>query len=639
MEKLLEILEKLNKVIDSVSIDSETLRKGTEKLEKAYEKLKKVLTSVYDKFIQLKDKLKENISNKLDKVKTTFFKIKGAIDKVKSGIQGAIFKVKSFVSKVKNGFNKVKSILDLLKGYIKQGIGIYFGIKPINDFIGKLRLFTRFFILLSANANKAFNPIIKTFSVLRKLTNISNLKTVQVLRKFATTLIGLARKSRNLFKVFTLLSVTGGKFRKVFGVVSNILNIANRFFRTSVILVRKLSNGIRVTMNFFSVLATRIALVSVRLRKFFRGIGATLNKIKFLAQLNPLIKILLYVPLAINLFKKFKSNLEPIIGSLTYLAERLNNFINAMFPLQEGGYLFEWIKFILEGLGVVLSYISLGLSIVFETLKPIAPVIGMIATVWALWNAIMYLSPLTWLIIGIVAVVAAIAILIKYTKGWGTAWQGLGDMLSAIWQQIKSDFWFLIDSIGYGFKLAFLNIVSFGQRAVQFVKNIGQAIKLAWQGKFSEARETLTQKIETKAQVQIEELKKNRDQRVKQYQLDFLNNAKTFGEGLKKVQSLSFDGKGLQRDISKVKNNFSFSADKTGNETPSLSTIPSGTQQGIGNITDGGKKQTNINVHFDKLIEQMNITTEQFVEGVDEMEDKVKEALLRVLNSTYEIQI
>ena len=59
---------------------------------------------------------------------------------------------------------------------------------------------------------------------------------------------------------------------------------------------------------------------------------------------------------------------------------------------------------------------------------------------------------------------------------------------------------------------------------------------------------------------------------------------------------------------------------------------------GIDGITGGGSKQTNITVTFDKLIEQLTIRSETIQEGVDELESRVTEALLRVLNSTNQMQ-
>jgi len=62
-------------------------------------------------------------------------------------------------------------------------------------------------------------------------------------------------------------------------------------------------------------------------------------------------------------------------------------------------------------------------------------------------------------------------------------------------------------------------------------------------------------------------------------------------------------------------------------------------QKGINSISGGGKKQTNINIHFDKMIEQLILTTSTLNEGIDEIEDKLKAILLRILNSANQMQL
>lgn len=61
-------------------------------------------------------------------------------------------------------------------------------------------------------------------------------------------------------------------------------------------------------------------------------------------------------------------------------------------------------------------------------------------------------------------------------------------------------------------------------------------------------------------------------------------------------------------------------------------------KNGINGISKGGKKQTNISITFEKLIEQLIIKAETLTEGVDDMEDKIKEALMRIMNSTNHLQ-
>lgn len=50
-------------------------------------------------------------------------------------------------------------------------------------------------------------------------------------------------------------------------------------------------------------------------------------------------------------------------------------------------------------------------------------------------------------------------------------------------------------------------------------------------------------------------------------------------------------------------------------------------------ITSGGSRPTNITINLNNLVEELHVTPADLKEGVDEIERRVKEALLRVLNS------
>ena len=50
-------------------------------------------------------------------------------------------------------------------------------------------------------------------------------------------------------------------------------------------------------------------------------------------------------------------------------------------------------------------------------------------------------------------------------------------------------------------------------------------------------------------------------------------------------------------------------------------------------ISEGGSRPTNINITLGNLVETLTITPANMSEGAAELEQKVREALLRVLNS------
>lgn len=55
-------------------------------------------------------------------------------------------------------------------------------------------------------------------------------------------------------------------------------------------------------------------------------------------------------------------------------------------------------------------------------------------------------------------------------------------------------------------------------------------------------------------------------------------------------------------------------------------------------IISGGSKKTNINVSFGKLIERLEIRSQTVEGGISDMESKVEEALVRILNSANQMQ-
>lgn len=60
-------------------------------------------------------------------------------------------------------------------------------------------------------------------------------------------------------------------------------------------------------------------------------------------------------------------------------------------------------------------------------------------------------------------------------------------------------------------------------------------------------------------------------------------------------------------------------------------------QQGIGGITGGGSKATNITINLGKFQDQLIIQTQTMQDGLEQLEDKVMEIFLRVVNSANKV--
>ncbi len=60
-------------------------------------------------------------------------------------------------------------------------------------------------------------------------------------------------------------------------------------------------------------------------------------------------------------------------------------------------------------------------------------------------------------------------------------------------------------------------------------------------------------------------------------------------------------------------------------------------KKGIDTINGGGSKQTHIDISFNNLIGEQTLSVSNLSEGIEDLEERIKEALLRVLNSANEI--
>ncbi|MBN1250688.1 MAG: phage tail tape measure protein [Bacteroidales bacterium] len=72
---------------------------------------------------------------------------------------------------------------------------------------------------------------------------------------------------------------------------------------------------------------------------------------------------------------------------------------------------------------------------------------------------------------------------------------------------------------------------------------------------------------------------------------------------------------------------------KTPNNPVLDNPLGKGLSDGISSVTEGGKQQKNITINLGKFQDSINIYSENITEGVNEMQDAVENALLRILNS------
>ncbi|MFC4164000.1 hypothetical protein ACFOWU_10060 [Epilithonimonas zeae] len=311
----------------------------------------------------------------------------------------------------------------------------------------------------------------------------------------------------------------------------------------------------------------------------------------------------------------------------------------------------------LSGLLVVIDLFSTGLSAVIEFLKPLAPYILDAAIAFGIFNLVMAISPITWIIIGIVALISVIGLLIKYTDGWGATFTALGSLIKLWWQQVKADFTMGIDIAIYLFNKLRYTAFEIFDKIGQKISNVGEAVKKALSFDFKGAYESLNKEVTSEFTAKLQENEKSLQKNGKTYVQGTLNRGHDAAKAVGQM-GLSINGKKILNDFNNTLEAFKGSTgdkkgnakdyndgikDLLGNGDKKLSKTPANQvaknrAQGDG-ITEGGNKQTNIVINIGKLQDQTVIQVNKTEQGLSNLGDKVQEILLRAVNSVNQMQI
>lgn len=300
---------------------------------------------------------------------------------------------------------------------------------------------------------------------------------------------------------------------------------------------------------------------------------------------------------------------------------------------------------------LVVNWFTTGLIEFTNFIKPLAPYILDTAIAWGILNAVMAISPIGWIVIGIVSLITVIGMATKYTSGWGDSWNALKTVFALSWEQIKLIFNYGIQNFKNGFNMIILNAKDTAQTIVGIFSKVGDAIKMAMDGDFSGAFSKIKEKIKTEASGEIATLENIK----KQQKADFIKQTAQNVAGIKKATGqigIEIDSNGISKDLNKIQNSFKGLNAEKGNPSDYLNAIPGlagkGKQKddadaekkkkkGDG-ITDGGNKLTTINISINKLQDQTNIYVDKTETGVNNLGDKVQEILLRAVNSATQMQ-
>ena len=232
-------------------------------------------------------------------------------------------------------------------------------------------------------------------------------------------------------------------------------------------------------------------------------------------------------------------------------------------------------------------------------------------------------NPITWIIVGIIALIAIIAYCIVGVSGWGKAWEYTVQGMKYSWEAFVENFQ-LLWTVAKNTFMAGID-----------------ACKLAWY-KFKEAV-GLGDSTENQAMIN-------------KIQNDLQERAKTVTEGYKKANEAGEKAKeafGKAWDSLEFK---SFKEVKDGlmgklgmktesSPTPGVSPITGETTTTTGegtktkdNIVSGGTRQTHINIQIGNVGTDTKVYVSSVREGVENFGAMVKEELLRAINSINQMQ-
>jgi tape measure domain-containing protein len=317
--------------------------------------------------------------------------------------------------------------------------------------------------------------------------------------------------------------------------------------------------------------------------------------------------------LSLKVYEVVQPIISPLIGLVTSLVESIGSGIGWLInKIKEGNP-------IIIGIATVVGIFTAAL-ILHNTYTAIATTFQNKLTI-AVWksNLAFLANPITWLIAGIIALIAFITYLIFKIDGWGDAWKhtvnGAKLLFSAFVEHNKWAFNTMVDGIMIGIN----------------------KIKLGWY-KFKNA-------------VGMGDKSEN-NKMIEQIKADTENRKKAIIEGAQKVKdlyvgsknefvqagkSLKWNDKSLGDITGELKAKVGISDPKTPGIAP-VGQTSDGTGTGKGqasksneSIATGGQKNTTINITFKNMVEAMNITGKDFKESANNMSTELQDQMARVL--------
>lgn len=272
------------------------------------------------------------------------------------------------------------------------------------------------------------------------------------------------------------------------------------------------------------------------------------------------------------------------------------------------------------GLAAVLGVVATSLMVMKTATLLQAGATGLLALAtnlstasWWATNAAMWANPVTWIIAGIIALIALLGYLIYKIDGWGDAWENAVGYINTLWDVLTNTL-----------KLGWLSTENLLLSGIDKVVIAWKKLKGLWN------KEEATAEI-----AEIEARGREREQAVTKQGAALYKSLSANGDYVKGfLGSFSVNDKSLGDLTGDLKS-------KLGISTPGLSGTAS-VNSNIGGggsasttsasaIATGGTKHNYITINLKDLIGVLNITGTDFKDNADDMADAAQDALLRVL--------
>ena len=306
-------------------------------------------------------------------------------------------------------------------------------------------------------------------------------------------------------------------------------------------------------------------------------------------------------------FMKLGEKLNPITSKI------IDFFINMVDGASK---VYHWFN----NLGPVAKTFAVGLGVLAGVILAYNAYVAIASMVTTAWTAVtgglavaFQLTGIPLIVASIVALIAVIGYVIYKTDGWGKTWTNTMEYMKLSFTQM-----------GAWLSLQWLNVQNTFLSGFEVIQKGWYKLKSLWDKNASNAG---LAKIQDDRNKRAEEILKQQN---KVSELSKARSAMTVWEVKWNNKKMSDVVKDIKKDVGleTTKTNIGENTDAAGKG--SASKALKDTTKGI---TGGGTRATNINITLKNLVETLNVNSANLTEGVNEIEVKVREALLRVLNS------